>query len=233
MNFEDWYPFYKKIITDLSINQYDDEIASNNFNELLNNVSNLKKLDYLKQFIADENVVICGAGPSLVNSIVKYNDLLNKSIIITADGATSALLKYDVLPDIIVTDLDGEIDDQIKSNEKGSKIIIHAHSDNIDLITKYLAKFPRNILGTIQTNPAGLVNVENVGGFTDGDRAVFLCNHFNASKINLIGFDYDEMIGFYSFANNKNIENKLKKLKWCKYLIEILLNSNDNILYLK
>ena len=93
------------------------------------------------------------------------------------------------------------------------------------------SKIKGKIIGTTQTDPSKFKNLHNFGGFTDGDRAVFIANHFKAKKINLIGFDLNGKIGKYSFSENKNKELKLKKLKWCKYLIEVLMEKNDNIKY--
>ena len=72
----------------------------------------------------------------------------------------------------------------------------------------------------------------NFGGFTDGDRAVFLAVHFNAKKIFLIGFDFNNTIGEYSFVEKKDKKNKIKKLKWCKHLLDFLINENNEIEFL-
>lgn len=86
-------------------------------------------------------------------------------------------------------------------------------------------------MGTTQINPNFFNNIQNFGGFTDGDRAVFIADYFNAKEINLIGFDFNSKIGKYSFPQNKNLDLKIKKLKWCKYLIEMLMKKNKNIKY--
>jgi uncharacterized Rossmann fold enzyme len=123
------------------------------------------------------------------------------------------------LPDIIVTDLDGNVTDQIKANLHGSVVIIHAHGDNIDKIRKYIPEFKEKLVGTTQTDPTPFENLHNFGGFTDGDRAVILADHFHAKKITLIGFDFGDKIGQYSFAEKKDIELKFRKLSWCRILI--------------
>jgi len=153
-------------------------------------------------------------------------------ITITADGVTTAFVEKDIIPDVVVTDLDGKISDQIAANKKGSIAIIHAHGDNIDKIIKYVPKFKGNIIGTTQTDPSIFDNIHNFGGFTDGDRCVFLSDHFKAKKIYLSSFDYENKIGKYSFSKNKNKIKKLKKLKWCRCLIEELRKENPNIEYI-
>ena len=51
--------------------------------------------------------------------------------------------------------------------------------------------------------PEKFANLQNYGGFTDGDRAVFIADHFKAKKIFLIGFDFNDDVGRYSFTKNK------------------------------
>jgi len=84
-------------------------------------------------------------------------------------------------------------------------------------------------LGTTQIDPTSFKKLYNFGGFTDGDRTVFLADHFNAKKIFLAGFDFDGNIGKYSFADKKNKEIKLKKLKWCNHLLQFLIKENKSI----
>ncbi len=68
-----------------------------------------------------------------------------------------------------------------------------------------------NIIGSTQVQP--LENVFNFGGFTDGDRCVFLAKEFQASGIMMIGFDF----------NDPDVTDlKKKKLKWAKKLISLV-----------
>ena len=52
--------------------------------------------------------------------ISHYKQDLLDHVCICADGATTMLLKKSIIPDIIVSDLDGNIHDQIYANQKGS-----------------------------------------------------------------------------------------------------------------
>jgi uncharacterized Rossmann fold enzyme len=222
MNYKEWKPIYKKIIKDFNFKvEYEEESARilDSFIKMNNKFCSIKKIENI---IRDKDIVIFGAGPSLKNSLIKYNERFEDKFKIAADGATSALLENDFLPDVIVTDLDGKISDQIKASSLGSIIVLHAHGDNIKKIIKYFEKFEGDLIGTTHINPRSYVNLYNFGGFTDGDRAVFLADHFHARKIFLIGFDFNGRIGKYSFAENKDKELKMKKLKWCKYLIDEL-----------
>ena len=117
--------------------------------------------------------IVFGAGPSLKKHInyVKENYDLNEYLLVSADGATTAMLEEDLVPDIVATDLDGKMSDLLTANSLGSYFVIHAHGDNMDKIAK-LTPFFTSVLGTTQAQPVG--NVYNFGGFTDGDRAIFL-----------------------------------------------------------
>ena len=64
-----------------------------------------------------------------------------------------------------------------------------------------------------------LIKFKILGGFTDGDRGVFLANHFNAKKIILFGMDFGNQIGKFSNTKRADREMKLKKLKIGKDLL--------------
>lgn len=231
MFYKDWGPIYEKIASDFNYKLEDEKKAVDFLDKLLDN-KKLFSLKNLSEIIKGKKIIIFGAGPSLEDSIYINKNKINNCIKISADGATSALLKNNIFPDIIITDLDGYVPDQIKSNSKGSIIVVHAHGDNISKIRKYVPEINKDIIGTTQIDPSPYKNIENFGGFTDGDRAVFLASHFNAKKINLIGFDFRGKIGKYSFSEKKNINLKLKKLKWCRYLIELLKHNKENIYFI-
>jgi len=226
MIYEKWKKFYYKIVGDLEINAEADRKAAMILQNLLEKKENKFKQEILRKIIINRDVIVVGAGPSLLENINKNIDLISKSIIISADGATTALVENDIQPDIIVSDLDGRVSDQIYANKKGSIAIIHAHGDNIEKLIRYIPEFEGIIFGTTQIDPSAFPLLRNYGGFTDGDRAVFLADHFKAKKIYLIGFDFNNEIGKYSFAEKKNKKLKMDKLRWCNYLIHSLNNSS-------
>ncbi|RLF53433.1 MAG: 6-hydroxymethyl-7,8-dihydropterin pyrophosphokinase [Thermoplasmata archaeon] len=231
MLYNEWEPFYKKILKDFNFNIQKDIEAANVLNSLLKH-KKLYPIDKLEKLIKNKTAFIFGAGPSLEPSIQKHKKKFKDELKISADGATTALLKNNIQPDIIVTDLDGKISDQITANSKDSIAIIHAHGDNIEKIKKLVPEFKGDLIGTTQNNPVFYENLYNFGGFTDGDRAVYLVEHFHVKKTYLIGFDFNNEIGEYSFSENKNVKQKIKKLKWCKYLIGSLKMNNKNIYFI-
>ena len=84
-------------------------------------------------------------------------------------------------------------------------------------------------MGTTQTKPVG--RIHSVGGFTDGDRCVFLANHFKAKKIILLGMDFGTRIGRYSKSKVENRTTKIAKLRRGKKLLEWLAKKSGSDLY--
>ena len=92
--------------------------------------------------------------------------------------------------------------------------------------TELVSNF-KNCLGTTQTKP--IKKIENFGGFTDGDRAVFLAHHFNAEKIILFGMDFGKKIGKYSKTQIRDKKIKIKKLNHARKLLVWLASKNTNL----
>ncbi len=213
MQYEDWKPFYSKIIEEFGFSKEDDIKSA----EILNTYLKKPDPDGISEKVYKKDVAVFGAGPSL-ETIQEIPDVTT----IASDGVTSFFIDRGVNPDIIVTDLDGNIDDIIKANSRGSSVFLHAHGDNIEKIKKYADRF-KNPLGTTQTRPFG--NIMNYGGFTDGDRAVYIAEHFKPNKIILYGMDFKQKPGKYSYSMDSNI--KRKKLNWAEVLIKHLMETTQ------
>lgn len=191
-----------------------DEAAAKILNDLLPKPE-LKKLVGL---IKGKECIVFGAGPSLDDDLQKLEraGFLSKTLI-AADGATSAVLKYRN-PEIIVTDLDGDVGDQLKAWRQGSWLVVHGHGDNITQVKKTAPALNERVIGTTQIKPFG--KLFNFGGFTDGDRAAFMAHEIGASKIWLAGMDLGTEIGRHS--GDKNRGHKLIKLEICGELLSWL-----------
>lgn len=207
MEWDEWKPIYIKILNEFSYSRLKDEEAAKLAAEMAE--SNILP-DDLRNLLQGKIVSICGAGKNLENEIAKI-----EGVVMAADEATSILLNNGVLPAIITTDLDGNVDDILEVNKRGSIVIIHAHGDNMEELKKYLPKFSGKIMITTQSKPFG--SIYNFGGFTDGDRAYCIAKHFGAKKIKLIGFDFDNP----KPKKGKNSEIKKRKLEWAKKIIEM------------
>jgi hypothetical protein len=180
----------------------------------------------IKDLIEKKPVFVVGAGPSLPSSIsiLKKHKKITK---IVADGATKAIIENGLKPDIVVTDLDGDIKSLKKAGRTNTIMVVHAHGDNSEKI--HFVKNFKNCIGTTQTKPMG--KVHNFGGFTDGDRCVFLANHFKAKKIILLGMDFGTRIGKYSKTRVISRTTKIKKLRRGKKLLEWLAKKSESKLY--
>lgn len=157
-------------------------------------------------------VLIFGCDPSLDQTIGAMKPILSKSNVarIAADGATSALLDADIVPDIVVTDLDGVVPDIVEASQRGAVIVLHAHGDNIDRVEKCLPRL-RNVLPVTQTEPTEIVR--NFGGFTDGDKALFLASAFGAGSVILVAMDFGLRIGPRSYGKSNKTDKKRKLIK--------------------
>jgi len=136
--------------------------------------------------------------------------------IAVADSAASVLQEAGIVPDMIVTDLDGIVEDQVDLNDRGSVVFVHAHGDNQAAIKRHVPAFKGRLVGTCQCPPPP--SVFNFGGFTDGDRAACICAALGASSIVLRGFDF----GAPSEKRGKRKEVKLRKLAWARKILEYL-----------
>lgn len=212
MDFEVWEGYYHKILSEFGFKREEDERSASILSQLLVG-KKLVSEDELSGVIQGKDVMVVGGAKRLDEDL---NTDFSKQTIIAADGTTSNLLSKEIVPHIIVTDLDGKIEDQISANKMGAFVAIHAHGDNIDQIQKWTPKFEGKVLGTVQCRPSA--NLHNFGGFTDGDRGVFIAHHFGAKSIGLIGFDFKSV----GEKPNCDTETKLRKLKWARRLIDEL-----------
>lgn len=216
----DWWPWYRRIVATFSYDQTQDQQAA----DLLSTMLAGKAFDVseLSKKLLDKPVLVFGAGPSLEQNLKQAicEGAVGKFVILAADGATSALLHLaNVVPDIIVTDLDGKVSDIVSAQKQGSAIVIHAHGDNIERLRLFVPEFSIAV-GSTQVEPRP--NVYNFLGFTDGDRAVFLAVFMGAKLIVLAGMDYGLTVGKYSKEKVKSLAVKQEKMRISRELLEWL-----------
>lgn len=223
MTLNGWQEKYQKILDEFDYDRSKEIRSANILNSLL---KTRLRLDILEDKIKNKTVFVVGAGPSLGFSL-RYIKKFRNFTKIVADGATHALIKNEIMPDIVVTDLDGNLEYLKKASDLRSIMIVHAHGDNINRLA-HVTSF-KCCLGTTEDTPFG--KIRNFGGFTDGDRCVFLANHFGASKIILIGMDFGMHIGKYSKTGIYDKSLKLKKLRKAKSLLEWLATKSNSDLY--
>lgn len=230
MNLEEWFSWYDEILEVFGFDKEMDEKSAKILRKLLKDKNSLSP----RELIIKPNTIIFGAGPSLKRNLKELKKLkLDDFTIICADGAVTALLEEEMMPDVVVTDLDGKIEDIIESNRRGAMMIVHAHGNNINNIKKYV-NLLENVLGTTQSIP--LDNVYNFGGFTDGDRCLFLAVEFGAKKIVMAGMDFGKIITRYSRPDIVGSEGladniKEKKLEYAKKLVEWIAKNENVVIF--
>lgn len=207
MKYEEWEPYYQAILEDFGWTPEGDEAAAQLLSSLL--PASTPCLKTVEELIRGRDVIVCGKAPTLEKDMEKI-DWWYRYTVIAADGSVSKLLRQGIVPDIVVSDLDGSHEDLLKADANGAIILAHAHADNIESV-KSLVPQLKHVVGTTQTRP--LANVYNFGGFSDGDRCVFLAKEFGAKSIRIIGFDLDD---------TNVTPKKLKKLKWARKLLKVL-----------
>jgi len=133
-----------------------------------------------------ENAIIIGPELSRVES---YQSILSENnVLIGVDGASFAFfLNTGKMPDIVVSDLDGPLKMYSIIREMDKYIAIHPHGDNIYRLAHLnsLLQYTKTVV-TTQTEDHSCI--KNIGGFTDGDRAILLALTLGFDKISVCCF---------------------------------------------
>jgi 2-amino-4-hydroxy-6-hydroxymethyldihydropteridine diphosphokinase len=209
VNFDEWEPAYRAILSDFGFSRERDERAR----DVLADVA--VSFDHARlDPISDSTLAIAGAAPSLSDDL----DLAREAeFVVAASTAADVLLDAGIDVDCMVTDLDKNPKTARELSKEGVPVVAHAHGDNIPAIRAYVATFDADyVLATTQAEPHG--TVENFGGFTDGDRAAFLADHFGAGELVFPGWDFDD---------TTVDSTKAKKLDWAERLLRWLERRRD------
>jgi len=215
MQFPEWESVYLSILSDMGFDRDSDENSARMLKAVTLN-SDLVLDDIFYDIIGD-TVTVIGNGKNLESDVKRMG---TEGTMISSGSAVERITRLGIMPDIIVTDMDGEILSQIDANGRGAIAVLHAHGDNIDKIQRYAPEFKGQIILTTQSVPDNILS--NYGGFTDGDRAACLAKHFGAKNIRLVGFDFEDPFP----KEGTDPEIKRKKLGWAK---KIILGLEDSI----
>jgi uncharacterized Rossmann fold enzyme len=197
--------WYKKILDFFGFDQNQDIKARDRLFTIRKQYNPISQLNKLQKKCLNRQLLFFGAGPSLYEILGNYSNFLqakkDQFLFITADGAARGLIEHNMIPDVIVSDLDGLTFHLIeKFLSMGVLLVIHAHGDNLDKLQacEIILKKYENLIGTTQNDP--IWPIINPGGFTDGDRALYFMHHIAPidQPFYLIGYDFGEKIGRYS-----------------------------------
>ncbi|MDE1819794.1 MAG: DUF115 domain-containing protein [Euryarchaeota archaeon] len=193
MRFEAWEPEYRRILQEFGFSRSQDEESAEELRHLLEGLplrlEGAYAEDALSRRLRGKDALLVGMGPGLLPLPVPSPWLPRGDwVVIAADGATSACLEWGTLPAVIVTDLDGKVEDEVKASAQGSLVIVHAHGDNRPALRTWVPHFRGPVIGSCAGLPGrGLLNP---GGFTDGDRALFIAEEFGARRALLAAYDF-------------------------------------------
>jgi uncharacterized Rossmann fold enzyme len=211
MRLEKWTPIYEGICKDFGFDPRLDLECAETLSSILGSKSDTS-LQSVRERVSGV-VLVCGGGKALADELSSIAIIWP---VVAADSATTVILESGITPDIIVTDLDGVVEDQIECNNRGTPVLVHAHGDNRKSIARYAPAFKGPIVGTCQCNPPP--HIFNFGGFTDGDRAACICSELGSKKILLAGFDFENP----SQKPGKSGDIKKRKLTWAKKILGVL-----------
>jgi uncharacterized Rossmann fold enzyme len=214
MEYRTWAPIYQRIGEEFGFPFDREERSASALVELLSPEARAEPFERARARLAGRDVVVVGLAPGAgPPPIWRLPSTELPSAIVAADGATAACLNAGIVPTVIVTDLDGPLPTEINANRRGSLVIVHAHGDNRSAVLEWVPQFPGELAGSWAGPPRPALL--NVGGFTDGDRGVFLAEESGAGRILLWGFDFGAVDEVDPSARTR----KLAKLDWARRLI--------------
>lgn len=192
MRYRHWAPEYERIQAEFGFSLEKERRASERLVELLPKPALQRAEQRIRARIRGREVIVVGLAPRLgAPPVWMLPRTAEPPALVVADGAAERCLAGGLVPDVVVTDLDGPIPSEVTANARGALVLIHAHGDNVDSLERWTPQFPGELAGSWAGTPErGLVNF---GGFTDGDRAAYLAEFVGAPRILLYGFDFDQV----------------------------------------
>lgn len=203
MDHHDWIPLYEQVRRDFGYDRTADERARDVLAEYA------RPFDLSRLDVDGRTVAIAGGAAVLEEEIDVAADA---DRVFAASTAVDVLHGAGVQVDLMVTDLDKNTETAVAMTQAGRPVAVHAHGDNVDQLRRYVPEMDLDsVLATTQVEPAD--SVYDFGGFTDGDRAAFIADHFGAATLRFPGWDFDD-----PSVN----EEKRAKLEWAKRLLAYL-----------
>ncbi|MEM0155370.1 MAG: 6-hydroxymethylpterin diphosphokinase MptE-like protein [Thermoplasmataceae archaeon] len=209
MEYSEWLHWYQEICRHFGYDPEKDYQSS----ILLDRLAKQKLLDVqFSRLFRSKDISVIGNGPKLKEILDTYS----VKVPFVADSALPVFYLKVGIPNVIITDLDGESPLLLKCEEEGSMLVVHAHGDNMVALENIVPRIGTEILCTTQNVPFG--NIYNFGGFTDGDRSAFLADHIQPRSIELVGFDFNNPVS----KPGSKISVKKEKLNYARGLLQEL-----------
>ncbi len=217
-----WEALYDRILTSLGLEREKDYYSCRLLDLFLSTRMDtvLETRRLLSELIGGKRVVVVGDSPGL--GCPKPSG----TVLIAADASYEKCLEEGAVPDVVATDLDGVSESSLKT--ENTVLAIHAHGDNAELLVRLLPEVRGPFVGTAQCKCSP--RVELPGGFTDGDRAVFLAFYYGAEKVYLYGFDFSSVGRYLKPSGVRvSVSAKLAKLAWARLLLLLLRDSGYGV----
>ncbi|MCI4353396.1 MAG: DUF115 domain-containing protein [Thermoplasmata archaeon] len=216
MRYRHWAPEYERIQAEFGFPAEKERLASERLIELLPKPALERAEQRIRARIRGRDVIVVGLAPhSGAPPVWMLPRVAEPPALVVADGAAERCLAEGLVPDVVVTDLDGPIPSEVTANARGALVLIHAHGDNVASLERWTPQFPGELAGSWSGAPErGLVNF---GGFTDGDRAAYLAEYVGAPRILLYGFDFEHV-------DRREVapETKRRKLEVARRVLDLL-----------
>lgn len=214
MEYTRWVPEYRHIAEEFGFPFESEEAAALELTALLPPEARESPTERLRGRLQGREVIVVGLAPaSGAPPIEKLGRAEHPRAVVAADGAAQVCLDAGIVPEVIVTDLDGPVAAEVSANARGALVLVHAHGDNRPAIAEWVPQFPGPLAGSWAGPPRE--ELVNFGGFTDGDRAVYLAEAVGAGRILLFGFDFEDV-------RDPDAVRKRRKLVWARRSIDRL-----------
>ncbi len=211
MRASDWELLYSEILDDMGYSREDDESTVRVLKAVTVNCDLVDPDDVRDLFSG--TCTVAGDADCLESDIESFPPT---GTLVSSGSAVHRLLDAGLTPDVVVTDLDGDMPSQLEASSRGALTFVHAHGDNAEAVREWAGRFRGPVVLTTQSRPES--TVFDFGGFTDGDRAVCISQEMGASSIRLIGFDLDHPRP----KDGRDPAVKLRKLAWARRIISSL-----------
>lgn len=204
-----WARTYAQICHDLGFDPDQDHKAALLLSDLLQDRPAAQLNEHTLRL--DTPVVVAGAADSL-DTDLRANPPREGEVLVAADGAVTGLFDAGLTPDVVVSDLDGDLPRLVQLSKDRVPIAVHAHGDNIERLKEWVPQLAGPVMGTRQTPGPAPSDIVTPGGLGDGDRAVFLAARLGSPRIRLVGFDLHGEVGRLSRSTNPAL--KKRKMEW-------------------
>lgn len=184
-----WAPRYRAIARTFGFSLDRERVAADRLLALLPSEALEDPLEHCRTRIVDREAVVVGLAPGAgAPPLHLLSSAPNPRVVLAADGAAATCLAAGIVPDLVVTDLDGPVASEVTANARGALVVVHAHADNVPALERWVPEFTGS-LGASWAGPP-TPDLIDVGGFTDGDRAAYLAEALGATRVLLWGFEF-------------------------------------------